>query len=150
MIKTEDEYQECLRRLNQDLSVIEAQRKQLKEMNLSPEEIERALEPACSFHEQLKEEVEWYERVQRRDFQPIRNLQGLGQLLIALRIASRIKQAELARRLNVDVSMVSRDERNEYHGISIERADRILNALGVQLVSSVELPPVTEDQLATV
>ena len=149
MIKTEAEYQECLRRLNQDLQVIEAQRQQLNGMHLSAEEVERALEPAYSFHEQLKEEVEWYERVQRRDFQPVRNLRGLAQLLIALRISNHMTQAELARRLNVDVSMVSRDERNEYHGISIERAERILNALEVQLVSSVELPPVTEDQLAT-
>ena len=150
MIKTEAEYQECLRRLNQDLQVVEAQRLQLQGMDLTAEEVERALEPAYSFHEQLKEEVEWYERVQRRDFQPVRNLRGLGQLLIALRIAERMTQAELARRLNVDVSMVSRDERNEYHGVSVERAERILNALGVQLVSSIELPPVTEDQLATV
>ena len=150
MIKTEAEYQECLRRLNQDLEVIEAQRKQLIEMNLSSEEVERALEPVLSFHEQLKDEAEWYERVQRRDFQPIRNLKGFGQLLIALRIATHITQAELARRLQVDVSMVSRDERNEYHGISIERAERVLNALNAQMVSSVELPPVTEDQLAAV
>jgi ribosome-binding protein aMBF1 (putative translation factor) len=150
MIKTETEYQECLRRLKQDLEVIEAQRRELSQMSLTAEEIERALEPAYSFHEQLKEEVEWYERVQRRDFQPVQNLRGLGQLLIALRIASGVKQAELARRLNVDVSMVSRDERNEYHGISIERAEKILNALDVHLVSRVEFPPVTEDQLAAV
>jgi ribosome-binding protein aMBF1 (putative translation factor) len=150
MIKTEAEYQECLRRLNQDLEVIEAQRKQLKGMKLNAKEIQRALEPALSFHEQLNEEVEWYERIQRRDFQPLTNLRGLGQLLIGLRIANHMTQAELARRLNVDVSMVSRDERNEYHGISIERVERILNALGVQLVSSVELPPVTEEQLAAV
>ncbi len=150
MIKTEAEYQECLRRLNQDLEVITSQRQQLSGMNLSAEEIERALEPAMSFHEQLKEEAEWYERVQRRDFQPIKNLKGFGQLLIALRIAAHMTQAELAQRLQVDVSMISRDERNEYHGISIERAERVLNALNAQMVSSVELPPVTEDQLALV
>jgi len=150
MIKTEAEYQECVRRLKQDLEVIEAQRKELKKLKLSNVQVEKALEPMVSFHDQLQEEIEWYERVQRREFEPISNLRGLGQLLIALRIASQITQTELARRLDVDVSMVSRDERNEYHGVSIERAERVLTALGVNLVSSVEVPPLTEDQLVAV
>jgi len=34
--------------------------------------------------------------------------------------------------------MVSRDERNEYHGITVDRANRILDALDVKLVTRVE------------
>ena len=37
--------------------------------------------------------------------------------------------------------MVSRDERNEYHGITVERARRVLDALGVRLVTRVEIEP---------
>lgn len=77
-------------------------------------------------------------------------MRGLGQLLIAARIANGFSQTELANRLGVDVSQVSRDERNEYHGISVERADRVLAALEVELVSNVQLKPVNEDQLAAV
>ena len=90
-----------------------------------------------SFHAQLKEEVEWYERVKRRDFGVVRQLTEVGSLLVALRITNGITQSELAKRLGVDVSQVSRDERNDYHGVSVERADRILLALGEELEISV-------------
>jgi transcriptional regulator with XRE-family HTH domain len=67
----------------------------------------------------------------------LENLQGLGQLLVGLRIARGISQRELARRLDIAESQVSRDERNEYHGISVERASRVLQALGARLVSQI-------------
>jgi len=137
MIKTESEYQECLKRLKQDDEHIEEQKKALKKAGLKSDEIKRALEPSLSFNEQLKEEVEWYERVKRRDFDILQNLSGLGRLLIALRISNNISQSDLAKRLNVDVSSVSRDERNEYHGITVDRVQKILNAMGEQLSSKV-------------
>ncbi|MCA0314505.1 MAG: helix-turn-helix domain-containing protein [Candidatus Melainabacteria bacterium] len=133
MIKTESEYQECLKRLEEDLRVLETQRKRLEEMKLPPEQVDLAMEPVLSFHAQLKEEVEWYERVKRRDFGVIKELNEVGPLLVALRITNGITQTELARRLGVDVSQISRDERNDYHGVSIERADKILRALGEEL-----------------
>jgi hypothetical protein len=34
--------------------------------------------------------------------------------------------------------MVSRDERNEYHGITVERAQRIFQALGVDATLTVQ------------
>jgi ABC-type Zn uptake system ZnuABC Zn-binding protein ZnuA len=49
-----------------------------------------------------------------------------------------ISQKELADRLAVNISQVSRDESNEYHGISLDRAQRILDALGERLVTAVE------------
>jgi len=44
----------------------------------------------------------------------------------------------LAQRLGVHESQVSRDERNEYHNITLDRAGRILDVLGVELSSHVE------------
>lgn len=85
----------------------------------------------------MKEEVEWYERVKRRDFGVVNQLSELGPLLVALRIANGITQSELAKRLGVGVSQVSRDERNDYHGISVERAERVVRALGEELEISV-------------
>ena len=41
-----------------------------------------------SFSAQLEEEMQWYERVRRRDFEIIDNLSAVGRLLIALRIAN--------------------------------------------------------------
>ena len=50
-------------------------------------------------------------------------------MLISIRIAQGMSQRELARRLNVHESQVSRDERNEYLGITLERAVKVLDAL---------------------
>lgn len=36
-------------------------------------------------------------------------------------------------------SQVLRDERNEYHGVTVERAGRVLESLGVEVLSHVEL-----------
>ena len=62
MIKTESEYRAMVLRLKEDLESIEKQRTVLKEMGLSADEVERAIEPSKAFNEQLKEEVEYYEK----------------------------------------------------------------------------------------
>jgi len=43
--------------------------------------------------------------------------------------------------MDADETAVSRDERNEYHGITVERAKKVLDALGVRLVTRVEVEP---------
>lgn len=110
-------------------------------MGLSEEEVRRALEPMLSFRIQLEEEAEWYERVRRRNFGVIRDLSAVGTLLIALRIANGLNQKELAERLGVSEAQVSRDERNEYHGITVDRARRVLDTMGETLTSHVEDKP---------
>jgi len=98
--------------------------------------------PLRSFTLQLDEEVEAYERMQRGSFEPIENLAGLGRLLIAARIFRKISQRDLGKMLGVHESQVSRDERNEYRSITVERASRILDVLGARLTS--ELRPLSE------
>ncbi len=140
MIRNESEYREAIARLADEQKRIAAQKARLEKTNLSADEIKRVLDPIQSFHLQLEEEVQSYERLKRGQFEEMRNLRGLGQLLISLRIASGLSQRELAERLNVHESQVSRDERNEYHGITLDRATRILDALGVELRTTVEIP----------
>jgi len=65
-------------------------------------------------------------------------------LLVALRIAQGVSQRELAKRLEVHESQVSRDERNEYFGITLERAIKILDGLNVRLRTKVEAEPERE------
>ncbi len=138
MIKTEKEYKECCEKIEKDQAVIERQRTELKKMKLTKEEMKRALDPLLSFNQQLIDEVQWYERVRRRDFGTINDLTSVGRVLIALRIANGISQKVLADRLGVNTSQISRDESNEYHGISLDRAQRILDALGERLITAVE------------
>jgi DNA-binding XRE family transcriptional regulator len=135
MIRNESEYQEAVRRLEEERRRLDEHRARLKAMKLTAPELKRALDPLRSFHLQLKEEVDSYERLKRGDLDEIRNLHGLGRSLVALRIARGLTQRELAQQLDVHESQVSRDERNEYHGITVERASRILDALGVEVRS---------------
>jgi DNA-directed RNA polymerase specialized sigma subunit len=141
VIRSEKEYREAVERLKQDEEVLALQKEKLEGLGLSEEEVRRALEPMLSFRAQLEEEVEWYERVRRRDFGIIRDLSAVGTLLIALRIANGLSQKELAEKLGVSEAQVSRDERNEYHGITVDRAQRVLDAMNETLMSRVEDKP---------
>jgi DNA-directed RNA polymerase specialized sigma subunit len=143
MIRSEKEYREALEWLRKDEEVLALQKEKLEGLGLSEEEVRRALEPMLSFRAQLEEEVEWFERVRRRDFGIIRDLSAVGTLLIALRIANGLSQRELAEKLGVSEAQVSRDERNEYHGITVDRAQRVLDAMNETLTSRVEDKPLS-------
>lgn len=138
MIRNENEYKEAVARLEEERNRLAEHRARLKEAGLSDDEIKRVIDPMESFHLQLKEEVESYERLKRGEFEELVNLRGFGHLLISLRIAKGLSQRDLAKRLDVHESQVSRDERNEYYGITLERAVKILDALNVRLVTQVE------------
>ena len=138
MIRTESEYQEVLRRIEQDRQVEQQQQQTLVGLGLREEEIARAMEPIRTFNAQLVEEVEWYERIRRGDLPALLNFTNLGRFLITLRIAQGLTQRQLAERLGVPESQVSRDERYEYHGIGVDRVQRILDALGVTLRTEVD------------
>jgi ribosome-binding protein aMBF1 (putative translation factor) len=141
MIRNEAEYQEASKRLDDETQRLEQHRARLKETGLNDEEIKRVIDPLASFHLQLREEVDAYERLKRGEFEELDNLRGLGHLLITSRIAQGLTQRELARRLGVHETQVSRDERNEYFGITLERAAKILDALSVRLRTQVAIEP---------
>jgi DNA-binding XRE family transcriptional regulator len=141
MIRNEAEYQEASKRLGDELKRLDEHRPRLKEAGLGDIEVKRVIDPLESFHLQLKEEVEAYERLKRGEFEDLDNLPGLGHLLITSRIAQGISQREFARRLGVHETQVSRDERNEYFGITLERAAKILDALNVRLRTQVAIEP---------
>ena len=140
MIRNETEYQEAVRRFQEEAARLDDQRQNLSEEGFDASEVQRALDPFRSFHDQLAEEIESYERLKRGDFDEITNLHGLGRYLVGLRIALGMTQRDLATRLGVHESQVSRDERNEYHNITVDRASRILDSLGVRLSSEFEQP----------
>lgn len=102
--------------------------------------MELALQPLESFRQQLEEEVRAFERMKRGEFDVLRNLTGIGRWLIGIRIAQGMTQRELAERLSVSEAQVSRDERHEYYGITVERAQRILEALGARFRMEMEEP----------
>jgi ribosome-binding protein aMBF1 (putative translation factor) len=137
MIRSENEYRDAVARLAAEQKRIQSQKAELKKLSLSAADMKRAMDPIESFHLQLQEEVESYERLKRGEFDEIWDLQGLGQLLISGRIARGLTQRQLAEKLGVHESQVSRDERNEYHGVTLDRAERILEVLGIGLRTTV-------------
>ncbi|MGG5252343.1 helix-turn-helix domain-containing protein [Neobacillus sp. SM06] len=138
MIKTEQAYKEAVEKLKQDKLFIKEQTKKLEEMGLDPEHIELAIQPYISFHEQLKEEVEYYEQIKRGEFTPVINLKMLGKTLIAYRIYIGMTQQELAAKLGVSPSQISRDERNEYYGATIERIQSVMEAMNMTSVTKID------------
>ena len=138
MIRTEFEYQQTRQRIELSEQAFREEEAKLKARGLNRAQIKRALDPSRAFYAQLKSELDTYERLKRGKFDELHNLAGLGQLLIGARIASGLSQRGLAERLGVHESQVSRDERNEYNGITIDRANRILESLGVQITTRVK------------
>jgi len=53
-----------------------------------------------------------------------------------------LSQRGLAGKLGVQEPRVARDERNEYCGVTVERAARILDALGIEVTTRVAKVPV--------
>jgi ribosome-binding protein aMBF1 (putative translation factor) len=141
MIRTENEYQNSRKRLEQTERLLRDQELKLAAEGLRPAQVKRALDPSRVFLDQIKDEVESYERLKHGGFDELQNLHGIGQMLIGVRIAMGLSQRELAEKLGVHESQVSRDERNEYYGITVERAARILDALGVEITTRVTKVP---------
>jgi hypothetical protein len=65
MIQDETEYREAVRRQKEERERLAGHEARLKTVGLSGEELRRALDPLRSFHLQLEEEIERYERLKR-------------------------------------------------------------------------------------
>lgn len=144
MVRTENEYQQTVKRLEQEKGLVSKQRQQLEQEGLDKAQIQRLMDPLESFYMQLQEEIQTYERLCRGELNELYNVRSIGHLLISARIARGLSQRELAQRLGVNESSISRDERNEYHSITLDRAARILEILGVAFHAVPELIPEAE------
>lgn len=132
MIKTKAEYEAMRQRVVEERERFAVQRAALADAGLTPEQVEVAMQPLVTFAMQLEAELDFYERMMRGDLSALRGLRSIGKHLIALRVSSGWSQAELARRLGVSASQVSRDERDEYFGATVEKVQRVLDALGFE------------------
>jgi len=136
MIRTKREYEASLKKLKQNDEALEKQKKELIKLNLSKTNIDNAMAPLMSFRNQLHQEIELYEGIKAKNWKLILELynQHIGRFLIALRLAFNLNQRELASILHVTEAQISKDERNEYHGVSQEKVSRILALFDVKPV----------------
>jgi len=140
MIRSEKEYQKALNRIEEEQEIIERQREHFKEMGYSGEELERLMQPLKSFQNQLKEEVEAYEGMKRGNLGTLYEFNNIGRWLIGVRIALGLSQKEFAKELGVSEAQVSRDENNEYHGITVDKVQRILETFNVRFKAEIDEP----------
>jgi DNA-binding XRE family transcriptional regulator len=138
MIKTDTAHKKAVEKLKEDILFIQSEKRRFKEMGLNEDQIEKAVEPLITFHKQLEEEVIYYEKIKRGEFDPIINFSTIGKSLIAFRIYIGMSQQELADKLGVSESQVSRDEKNEYYGATKERIEQIMSAMGMRTVTRIE------------
>jgi len=139
VIKNESAYQKAIEKLKEDKEFIAKERQRFEDMGLNQEQIDMAVQPLISFHEQLKAEVEYYERIKRGSFNPIYKFTDIGRNLIAYRIYIGMSQADLAARLGVSEAQVSRDERNEYYGATTDKIERVMAAMGMKTTINIEI-----------
>jgi ribosome-binding protein aMBF1 (putative translation factor) len=139
VIRSDAELEEVWTKLQEQEARIVTYRSELERDGLAAIDVERALDPVRSFAQQLRESVDEYERLRRGELPEMTSLDDLGSALIAARVAAGVSQRELAVRLGVHESQVSRDEKNDYHGVTIERASKVLATIGVKFRGALSL-----------
>ena len=91
----------------------------------------------------LREQIAEYERL-RAGLVKRRNLSSLSELpkaLIEARIAGRVTQKALADRLGISEQQVQRWESNAYSGVSVQRMQEIVDALGADITETIRFRP---------
>ena len=78
MIHNDKEYREAVDRLAEEQTRLAGYRARLRDEGLSTESIKRVVDPMESFHLQLREEVDSYERLKRQEFEEIDNFRGFS------------------------------------------------------------------------
>jgi DNA-binding XRE family transcriptional regulator len=131
MIKTEQAYLRTKEMAQNFEDNLEAKKRELRDQNWSDKQIELGLAPSETMCYQMKEELDEYEAIKRGEFDQTITFSNIGIKIIQFRIYLGISQAELAKRLNVSPAQISRDERNDYSGITFNKAKRVLDALGI-------------------
>ncbi len=135
MIKTDRELKRARDELLKMEEFLDVHREHLLSEGIDGNDVERLMVPLRSGYLSLNEDIMEYEGLKFAKIMPREHkLSEIGLYLIKCRIFCNMSRRELADRLNVDPSQVSRDERNEYYGITARRADEILTALGMKTV----------------
>ena len=142
MIRSEAECRAARERLESINHSLKLQRQSLMEQGITGWDLEEIMEPLRSFGLGIREDIEYYEQLKVGRIPNACRFTQVGELLISLRIAAHVSQRELASRLVVNEAQISRDERNGYHGITLERVQKVLDALGASVVILVS-PQVT-------
>lgn len=138
MIKSHQQFLKANEELKKRKTFVESEEKRFKELGLNHQQVNAAIEPLISFNKGLEEEILEYTHAVLGKFPSSFTLAGLGRMLILYRIYKNVSISELAEKLNLASSQVSRDEKNEYHGSSIEKISKVIEALDMNIKITIE------------
>jgi DNA-binding XRE family transcriptional regulator len=134
LIKSEQEYRRLKKQVEDRDLIVAEQRKLLEAEGVSEKGIEISLGIASFMQDRIRSEVGEYEQTIAGDFDiHTCSLDDIGRHLIRLRLWLGVTQAELAKQLGVPQSSVSKDERYEYQGASLEKIRNVLRALAIDV-----------------
>jgi transcriptional regulator with XRE-family HTH domain len=81
---------------------------------------------------QLRNETEAYRSMEKGEIKPLDDISKIGEWLITLRLSRGLSDHEFGELTGVSLKQVSNDERNNYSRIGVQRAHRLLQALGIE------------------
>jgi DNA-binding Xre family transcriptional regulator len=134
MMKTDKELEAAKKQLSKLKELYETQLAELKGKGLSETQAKDSLSSSWTYAMQCQEEIDLYEKLKRGELPPAEEFSSRGRYFVAARIARGMTQRELAEKLGTKESAVSRDERNEYHGISMDKMDRLAAVLNLKVL----------------
>lgn len=129
MIRNDRQYRQAQREADEARARLEEYRRILLDQGCPEEQTQMALAGMDETQAQLDGAIEWYERATSGQFPVVWEFTDVGYMLVAMRIAKGWTQRRLAEELGVSESNVARDEQRVYAGTSLERAQRVLDAL---------------------
>jgi ribosome-binding protein aMBF1 (putative translation factor) len=141
VIKNEKQYRVTkaqVRRFQDALAELAAQE---RPSNIAPRLWDAQRQAAQSQMEELREQVEAYERLQAGKSKEVilEAVEDLPKALIRARIAAGMTQEGLARRLGVKPQQVQRYEATEYESASFARILKVVQALGLTMPKAARL-----------
>ncbi|HYL77622.1 MAG TPA: helix-turn-helix transcriptional regulator [Bryobacteraceae bacterium] len=141
MIKNEKQYRITKAQVRRFLEGLAELSGQERPSNISPRLWQAQRQAAQSQMEELREQVEAYERlhVGRSREVVLQSVEDLPKALIRARIAAGMTQEGLARRLGVKPQQVQRYEASEYESASFARILKVVQALGLSMPKAARL-----------
>ena len=146
MLKTDRAYRDACEALRiLEAEALPAEEAKWRAKGASDATLAQLLGPMRAQAARLRADIERFDLVRQGDLTMFAQVEEVGELLIAARIARGLTQRQLAERLGVDESQVSRDERRAYENITKERLITICAALDLELHTYPQLRDITSD-----
>jgi DNA-binding transcriptional regulator YiaG len=139
MITNERQYRITKAELRRFEEALAAQAAAGPSPNVHPRIHQALMDATASERDELRAQLAHYEdlRSGRVAQRTLHSLRELPVALIEARIAARLTQRELAKRLGVPEQQVQRWEANDYAGVGLDRLQTIADALGVQVLETI-------------